>query len=91
MEQAGRPVDDVIEELAGRRGDDVAWSAGRTFSLVYDGGPTVHDVAEQAAAMYLHENALNTAAFPSLARIQSDVVRLDRRPAARPADGAPGS
>ena len=27
------------------------------------------------ATMYLHENALNTAAFPSLARIQSDVVR----------------
>jgi glutamate/tyrosine decarboxylase-like PLP-dependent enzyme len=53
----------------------VAWSAGRTFSLVYDGGPTVHAVAEQAATMYLHENALNTAAFPSLASFQSDVVR----------------
>ena len=49
MEQAGRPVDDVIAELADHRGDDVAWSAGRTFSLVYDGGPTVHDVAGQAA------------------------------------------
>lgn len=42
--------------------------------MVYDGGPGVHDVAERAAAMYLHENALNTKAFPSLARIQSDVV-----------------
>lgn len=75
MEHAGRPVADVIDELAARRGDDVAWSAGRTFSLVYDGGPTVHAVAEQAATMYLHENALNTAAFPSLAGFQSDVVR----------------
>jgi sphinganine-1-phosphate aldolase len=75
MDQAGQPVDDVIEELAARRGDDIAWSAGRTFSLVFDGGPTVHDVAGRAAAMYLHENALNTAAFPSLASFQSEVVR----------------
>jgi glutamate/tyrosine decarboxylase-like PLP-dependent enzyme len=75
MEQQGRPVTEVTAELAARRAHDVAWSAGRTFSLVYDGGPTVHDVAEQAASMFLHENALNTAAFPSLAAIQSDVVR----------------
>jgi glutamate/tyrosine decarboxylase-like PLP-dependent enzyme len=31
-------------------------------------------VAEQAAALYLHENALNTKAFPSLGAIQSEVV-----------------
>ena len=75
MEQSGLAVEDVIAELAARRHDDVAWAAGRTFSLVYDGGPTVHEVAERAATMYLHENALNTAAFPSLAGFQSDVVR----------------
>ena len=75
MDERGRPVDEVIAELAARRGDDVAWADGRTFSLVYDGGPAVHDVVEQAATMFLHENALNTHAFPSLAQIQSDVVR----------------
>ena len=42
--------------------------------MVYDGGPGVKEVAERAAAMYLHENALNTMAFPSLREIQSDVV-----------------
>ena len=74
MQQSGLAVDDVVEELAARRHDDVAWAAGRTFSLVYDGGPTVHEVAERAATMYLHENALNTAAFPSLRGFQADVV-----------------
>jgi sphinganine-1-phosphate aldolase len=34
----------------------------------------VHEVAEQAARLYLHENALNTQAFPSLAAIQREVV-----------------
>jgi glutamate/tyrosine decarboxylase-like PLP-dependent enzyme len=72
--QHGRSADDVIAELAGKRGADVRWRDGRTFGLVYDGGPGVHEVAERAAAMFLHENALNTHAFPSLAAIQNEVV-----------------
>src|SRR5262245_51687130 len=56
------------------REGDVRWAEGRTFSLVYDGGSSVHEVAERAATAFLHDNALNTAAFPSLGRIQSDVV-----------------
>ncbi len=42
--------------------------------MVYHGGPGVDAVAEQAAMMYLHENALNTKAFPSLGSIQAEVV-----------------
>ena len=74
LQQHGRPVADVISDLTAKRIDDVKWSDGRTFGMVYDGGPTVHDVAEQAARLYLHENALNTQAFPSLREIQSEVV-----------------
>lgn len=74
LPQTGRPVDDVIAELVAKRGHDAKWADGRTFGLVYDGGPSVHDVAERAAAAYLHENALNTHAFPSLASIQNEVV-----------------
>ncbi len=70
----GRPVDAVIEDLAALRKDDVRWADGRTFGMIYDGGPSVHEVAERAARLYLHENALNTQAFPSLGRIQADVV-----------------
>ena len=72
--RTSRSADEVIADLAALRSDDVKWSEGRAFGMVYDGGPDVHEVAERAAAMYLHENALNTKAFPSLARIQSDVV-----------------
>ena len=74
LASGGRPVDDVIADLAAKRDDDVRWRDGRTFGLVFDGGPGVHEVAEKAAMLYLHENALNTMAFPSLGRIQSEVV-----------------
>lgn len=74
LPRSSRSADEVISDLHALRADDVKWSEGRAFGMVYDGGPDVHRVAERAAAMYLHENALNTKAFPSLARIQSDVV-----------------
>jgi glutamate/tyrosine decarboxylase-like PLP-dependent enzyme len=70
----GRSVDEVIAELTDKRAHDVRWEDGKTFGMVYDGGPSVHEVAEQAARLYLHENALNTQAFPSLREIQSEVV-----------------
>ncbi len=72
--QQGRPVDEVIADLAEKRTHDVRWEDGRAFGMIYDGGPGVHEVAERAATLYLHENALNTKAFPSLASIQSEVV-----------------
>lgn len=72
--QQGRAVGEVIGELTEKRANDVRWADGRTFGMVYDGGPSVHAVAEQAARLYLHENALNTQAFPSLAEIQREVV-----------------
>ncbi len=71
LPRQGRPVDDVIADLEqnGRAMSD--GQDGKTFGMVYDGGPTVHEVAERAALLYLHENALNTKAFPSLGQIQS--------------------
>jgi glutamate/tyrosine decarboxylase-like PLP-dependent enzyme len=74
LNEQGRPVDDVIADLEAKRHGDVRWADGRAFGMVYDGGPGVHEVAERAARLYLHENALNTKAFPSLGEIQSEVV-----------------
>ena len=75
LSEEGRSVDDVIAELEAKRAHDVKWTEGRTFGMIYDGGPSVHEAAERAARLYLHENALNTKAFPSLGQIQSEVVR----------------
>lgn len=74
LNQAGRSIESVLEELADKRSGDVRWEDGKTFGMVFDGGPAVHEVAERAARLYLHENALNTQAFPSLGEIQREVV-----------------
>lgn len=72
--QQGRAAAEVLDALAAKRERDVRWADGRTFGMVYDGGAEVHEVAEAAALAYLHENALNTLAFPSLGEIQAEVV-----------------
>ena len=69
----GSPVDEVVRELGSKKDGDVRWAEGRTFGLVFDGGDEVREVAERAARLFLHENALNTSAFPSLGEIQSEL------------------
>ncbi len=72
--QLGRNPDEILADLAAKRDGDIRWEDGRAFGAVYDGGPGVKEVAERAATLYLHENALNTRAFPSLAEIQRETV-----------------
>jgi glutamate/tyrosine decarboxylase-like PLP-dependent enzyme len=69
----GLSKDEIVEALAAKRARDARWADGRTFGMVYDGGESVHEVAEAVASMFLHENALNTIAFPSLGEIQREV------------------
>jgi len=72
----GRPHDEVLAELRRRKEGDARWRDGRTFGLVYDGGFEIEAIGAAAAGLYLHDNALNTIAFPSLGSLQSDVVRM---------------
>ncbi|HZN16515.1 MAG TPA: aminotransferase class V-fold PLP-dependent enzyme [Acidimicrobiales bacterium] len=76
LPEHGLASDEIVAALAAKRTGDVRWQDGRTFGMVFDGGPDVHEVAEAAAAMFLHDNALNTSAFPSVAQIQAEVVEM---------------
>ncbi len=69
----GMTKDEILATLAAKRERDARWQDGRTFGMVYDGGEALHEVADAVAHLYLHENALNTLAFPSLGEIQSEV------------------
>lgn len=73
----GRPVDDLLAEIRAGRGGDADWRGGRTFSLVYNpGDPELERLQEAVAQEYLHENYLNPFAFPSLLRMEQEVVAM---------------
>ena len=71
----GQPPAQVLDELARLKADDRDWRSGRVFSLVYSAGEEHHHLLEQALAMYAAENGLNVLAFPSIGRLQHDLVR----------------
>jgi sphinganine-1-phosphate aldolase len=72
----GASRDDVLAQLDGFKVNDVKWRDGHAFTLAYNAGDDVLAVAEAAYAKFSTENALNTDAFPSLRRIQADVVDI---------------
>jgi glutamate/tyrosine decarboxylase-like PLP-dependent enzyme len=76
MPATGESFDDVIAALEEFRSGDVRWRDGRAFTLAYNAGPDVLAVAEEAYRRFATENGLNTHAFPSLQRIQSEVVAI---------------
>ena len=66
--------DEVLAALAAMRTDDRDWRNGRCFALVFHAGSEVEEIAREASVMYLAENGLNPMAFPSLGRMQEEVV-----------------
>ena len=75
--ERGTPPDELLSELRGMRAEDLDWRGGRAFSLVYHhDDPVLEEVQHEAAALYLHENALNPFAFPSLLRMEQEIVAM---------------
>lgn len=78
LPETGREPDEVLAELDEYKRHDVDWKHGKAFSLAYFAGSEVLRVADRAHAKFSSDNALNVGAFPSLARIQSEVVDVVR-------------
>jgi glutamate/tyrosine decarboxylase-like PLP-dependent enzyme len=73
--EEGRPAAELIASVRAGRGDDADWRGGRTFSLVYNpADPELEELQAAVAHEYLHENYLNPFAFPSLLRMEQELV-----------------
>jgi sphinganine-1-phosphate aldolase len=74
LPEVGLDRDEIFARFDELAAGDVRWRDGRAFSLAYSAGPEVLALAEDAYRRFSGENALNTDAFPSLRRMQADVV-----------------
>ncbi|WP_299531460.1 aminotransferase class V-fold PLP-dependent enzyme [uncultured Streptomyces sp.] len=73
---AGRPADEVLAELRGLRAADAPTRGGRTFAYVYDAGlEGLDELAAAAYTAYATVNGLDPTVFPSVARLENDLVR----------------
>jgi len=72
----GLSSDDVFSRMGEMKAEDADWQGGRTWSLIYPAGEDVDEVLRKANELYVFENALNPFRFPSLRRMEADVVAM---------------
>ena len=74
--QKGMAKEEIFKTLESYKGDDLDWKSGRVMGYVYDPGEKARDVINQAYTMYLSENALDPLTYPSLLRLENEVVAM---------------
>jgi len=74
---AGRPVEELLAELRTLRAGDAPTRGGRTFAYVYDSGvPRLDELATAAYGVFATVNGLDPTVFPSVARLENDIVAM---------------
>ena len=75
--KAAMPTDEVLATLRMLQGLDLPAHGGRTLAYVYDSGLADADaVGLEALAMFAGSNGLDPTAFPSLLKMENDLVAL---------------
>ncbi|MDB4944358.1 MAG: Sphingosine-phosphate lyase [Labilithrix sp.] len=88
--QKGTPKADVAQRMEDYRSADGDAAGARLFSLVYGTRPDVLEVAKDAYLRFFSENALNPMTFPSLRKLENEVLGMVQDLLHAP-DGAAGS
>jgi sphinganine-1-phosphate aldolase len=76
LPEQGRPWDELAREMADLKRDDLDWRRGRHAAFVWHADDAVERVAREAYALFMTENGLGLRVFPSLRRMESDVVAM---------------
>lgn len=90
MANKGRDWGSLKQEMIQRGSDDAKWREGKTAVYVFNAGEDVARVQKEAYALYMSENGLGPAAFPSLKQMEDEVIGMGLTLLHAP-DGAAGT
>ena len=74
--ERGRPWSELSREMTDLKRDDLDWRGGRHAAFVWHADEAVETVAREAYALFMTENGLGLRVFPSLRRMETDVVAM---------------
>ena len=75
--RAAMPAAEVIAAIRTMQSDDVSWRAGRSWMYTYvSGDDAIERLAREAYLASILDNGLSPSAFPSLARMEREVVAM---------------
>ena len=80
--EQGKSPEEIFEFLNIVKSQDLKWDDGRMYAYVYDPGQDAMEIGKQAYMAYLVENGLDPTTFPSLLKLETEVVRASHQPAA---------
>ena len=72
----GMDRETLLASMKSSREHDTEWKSGRAFCLVYHPGDEKAALIKEAYNMFFSENALNPSAFPSLRKMEAEVVTM---------------
>lgn len=90
MPAHGTDWETLKTEMLQRSASDVKWREGKTAVYVFNAGPDVERVQKEAYTLFMSENGLGPMAFPSLKKMEDEVVGMGLSLLHAP-DGAAGN
>ncbi len=76
LPEAGFAAEDILSTMEALRDGDVQWHDGKVWSLVFHAGDELSRFTKRAYTTFFSENGLNPSAFPSLKRLENEVVSM---------------
>lgn len=74
--QTGLSKEEILSTLRAFKARDMDWKAGKVFCYVYNPGEDPAEVTREAYLEFLTENGLDPTVFPSMLKLETDVVRM---------------
>lgn len=76
MPEKGTDWETLKRDMQARGQGDVKWRDGKTAVYVFNAGPDVERVQKEAYTLFMSENGLGPLAFPSLKKMEDEVVSM---------------
>ena len=73
--EKGMPKEEILATLQAFKSRDMDWKSGRVWCYVYNPGEDPAEVTREAYLSFLTENGLDPTVFPSMLKLETDVVR----------------
>lgn len=73
--KTGRTREEILATLQAFKAQDMDWRSGKVWCYVYNSGQESEEVIQAAYMSYLTENGLDPTVFPSMLKVETDVVR----------------
>ncbi len=76
LPRQGLPKEALLATMKEMKAHDAPWKDGKVFSLVYYVDDELSTVLKEASLLFFSENALNPTAFPSIRKMETEVVAM---------------